>query len=101
VKALASGASAADAFAVKALASGASAADAFAVKALASGASAADAFAVKALASGASARALETALIKLNRENASNLWPAPLYSSWYYSHPTLTERLAAIRKEIP
>ena len=91
----------ADAFAVKALASGASAADAFAVKALASGASAADAFAVKALASGASARVLETALIKLNRENASNLWPAPLYSSWYYSHPTLTERLAAIRKEIP
>ena len=47
------------------------------------------------------AAALSSALIRLNRENASNLWPHPLYSFWYYSHPTLGERLAAIRKEAP
>ncbi|MEI6876557.1 MAG: M48 family metallopeptidase, partial [Spirochaetota bacterium] len=38
---------------------------------------------------------LGSALLRLNRENASNLWPHPLYSYWYYSHPTLRERLAA------
>jgi STE24 endopeptidase len=42
------------------------------------------------------ARALSSALVRLNRENASNLWPHPLYSAWHYSHPTLRERLAAI-----
>jgi STE24 endopeptidase len=55
---------------------------------------AADAFAADA----AGAAALGAALIRLNRENASNLWPHPLYSFWNYSHPTLVERLAAIRK---
>ena len=54
----------------------------------------ADAFAAKAT----SADALGSALVKLNRENASNLWPHPLYSFWYYSHPTLCERLAATEK---
>jgi STE24 endopeptidase len=54
----------------------------------------ADAFAVRATG----AEALASALVNLNRENASNLWPHPLYSLWYYSHPTLTERLAAIRR---
>lgn len=44
------------------------------------------------------ARSLSSALVKLGRENASNLWPARLYSLWYYSHPTLMERLAAIDK---
>ena len=39
---------------------------------------------------------LASSLIKLNRENASNLSPHPLYSFWYYSHPTLSERLGAI-----
>jgi STE24 endopeptidase len=39
---------------------------------------------------------LSSALIRLNRENASNLWPHPLYSAWYYSHPTLVERLEAV-----
>ncbi len=42
--------------------------------------------------------ALSSALIKLGKENASNLWPHPLYSFWYYSHPTLVERLNAIAK---
>jgi STE24 endopeptidase len=54
---------------------------------------AADAYSAKA----AGPEALASALIKLNRENASNLWPHRLYSAWYYSHPTLVERLAAIQ----
>jgi STE24 endopeptidase len=64
-------------------------ADTFAVEALASEARAADA---------AGPDALSSALVRLNRENASNLWPHRLYSFWYYSHPTLVERLAAIGK---
>jgi STE24 endopeptidase len=55
---------------------------------------AADAYAARA----AGTDALASALVRLNRENASNLWPHPLYSFWYYSHPTLSERLAAMRK---
>ena len=41
--------------------------------------------------------ALERALVRLNGENLSNLHPHPWYSAWHYSHPTLVERLAAIR----
>ena len=70
-------------------------ADAFAVKALASEAGAAEGTTGATGTSGAAA--LSSALIRLNRENASNLWPHPLYSFWYYSHPTLVERLAAMR----
>ena len=40
--------------------------------------------------------ALRSALVKLNRQNLSNLYPHPWYSAWHYSHPTLLERLAAI-----
>ncbi|GEJ59284.1 M48 family metallopeptidase [Anaeromyxobacter diazotrophicus] len=40
--------------------------------------------------------ALASALVKLNRENLSNLHPHPWYSAWHYSHPTLLERLAAL-----
>jgi STE24 endopeptidase len=36
------------------------------------------------------------ALRKLNRENLSNPAPHPLYSAFYYSHPTLPEREAAL-----
>jgi STE24 endopeptidase len=39
---------------------------------------------------------LASALVRLNRDNASNLWPHPLYSAWYHSHPTLVERLASL-----
>jgi STE24 endopeptidase len=53
----------------------------------------ADRFAAEA----AGPEAISSVLVRLNRENASNLWPHPLYSFWYYSHPTLGERLAAIR----
>lgn len=37
------------------------------------------------------------ALRKLNEKNLSNLTPHPLYSGFYYSHPTLLEREAALR----
>ena len=40
--------------------------------------------------------ALKHALVRLNRQNLSNLHPHPWYSAWHYSHPTLVERLAAI-----
>ncbi len=46
-----------------------------------------------------SPEALKTALVRLNRENLSNLHPHPWYSAWHYSHPTLVERLAAIDRE--
>jgi STE24 endopeptidase len=52
----------------------------------------ADAFAVQHVEEGADA--LSRALIKLHEENLSNPSPAPLYSRFYYSHPTLVERLS-------
>ncbi len=39
------------------------------------------------------------ALRKLNEKNLSNLTPHPLYSAFYYSHPTLLERESALRGE--
>ena len=50
-----------------------------------------------ALAAGS--KHIASALVRLDRENAGNLWPHPLYSAWNYSHPTLRERLAAIGKK--
>ena len=38
------------------------------------------------------------ALRKLNEKNLSNLTPHPAYSGFYYSHPTLLEREAALRR---
>jgi len=38
------------------------------------------------------------ALHKLSRENLSNLTPHPLFSFFYYSHPTLAERERALRR---
>ena len=38
------------------------------------------------------------ALRKLNEKNLSNLTPHPLYSGFYYSHPTLMERERALRQ---
>jgi STE24 endopeptidase len=54
----------------------------------------ADAFAADAIASAAP---LITALRRLNEKNLSNLTPHPLYSGFYYSHPTLLERERALR----
>jgi len=36
------------------------------------------------------------ALRKLNEKNLSNLTPHPVYSAFYYSHPTLVERESAL-----
>ncbi|MBE2214154.1 MAG: M48 family metallopeptidase [Opitutaceae bacterium] len=41
---------------------------------------------------------LVRALKGLARENLSNLTPHPAYSAFYYSHPTLVERVAALEK---
>lgn len=41
---------------------------------------------------------LIAALRKLNEKNLSNLTPHPFYSGFYYSHPTLLEREAALRR---
>jgi STE24 endopeptidase len=41
-------------------------------------------------------RSLVGALRKLNEKNLSNLMPHPLYSGFYYSHPTLLERERAL-----
>ncbi|HEV8544107.1 MAG TPA: M48 family metallopeptidase [Verrucomicrobiae bacterium] len=38
-------------------------------------------------------------LRQLNEKNLSNLTPHPLYSAFYYSHPTLLERESALRRE--
>ncbi len=53
----------------------------------------ADAFAKNAVGSAAPMKA---ALRKLHQKNLSNLTPHPYYSGFYYSHPTLLEREAAL-----
>ena len=49
-----------------------------------------------AAAAGQGAAPLIQALRKLNTKNLSNLTPHPLYSAFYYSHPTLLEREGAL-----
>lgn len=41
--------------------------------------------------------ALANALIKLSRDNLSNLHPHPLYAKFYYSHPPVVERIRELR----
>ena len=53
----------------------------------------ADAFAVGVISE---PHSLIGALRKLNEKNLSNLTPHPLYSGFYYSHPTLLEREQAL-----
>ena len=55
---------------------------------------AADAFSRDAVKS---AEPLVRALRKLHQKNLSNLIPHPAYSCFYYSHPTLLEREAALQ----
>jgi STE24 endopeptidase len=38
-------------------------------------------------------------LVKLTRDNLSNLTPHPWYSFFYYSHPTVMERIRALEKD--
>ena len=42
------------------------------------------------------AKKLQSALIKLSRNNLSNLTPHPLYEFFHYSHPTVLKRLEAL-----
>ncbi|MGA2975215.1 MAG: M48 family metallopeptidase [Spirochaetia bacterium] len=53
----------------------------------------ADRFAVRGVGS---AEGLKSALLRLGKDNLSNLTPHPLYSFFHYSHPTLAERIAAL-----
>jgi len=39
-------------------------------------------------------------LLKLSKDNASNLTPDSLYSSYYYSHPPIAERVSSIEKKL-
>lgn len=55
----------------------------------------ADAFAANAMGETDS---LVGALRNLNEKNLSNLTPHPLYSGFYYSHPTLLERERALKQ---
>lgn len=55
-------------------------------------------FEADAFASGTyQAAPLADALVKLSRDQLSNLQPHPLYVKVYYSHPTLLQRLKALR----
>jgi STE24 endopeptidase len=38
-------------------------------------------------------------LIRLVKDNLTNLYPLPLYATWYYSHPTPQERILTLEKE--
>jgi STE24 endopeptidase len=41
--------------------------------------------------------AMVSALIKLSRDNLSNLHPHPLYATFYYSHPPVVQRIREIK----
>jgi len=57
----------------------------------------ADAFAREAMGG---PEALVSALHKLAQKNLSNLTPHPLYSAFYYSHPTVLERRRALLQRL-
>jgi STE24 endopeptidase len=42
--------------------------------------------------------ALATSLIKISKDNLSNLHPHPLYAAIYYSHPPVVERVRTIHE---
>jgi len=46
----------------------------------------------------ASARDLVSALIKLDRDNASTLTPDPIHSAFYDSHPPAIARISRLQK---
>ena len=43
--------------------------------------------------------AMASALVKLSKENLSNLHPHPLYAAFYYSHPPVVERIRQLKEE--
>ncbi|MBM4140531.1 MAG: M48 family metallopeptidase [Nitrospira sp.] len=55
----------------------------------------ADAFTVKLIKDSES---MTRVLIKLSKDNLSNLHPHPLYAVFYYSHPPVVERIKTLRK---
>ncbi|NOG42484.1 MAG: M48 family metalloprotease [Planctomycetes bacterium] len=40
---------------------------------------------------------MASALIKLSKENLTNLYPHPLYVTLYYSHPPILERIRYLK----
>lgn len=44
------------------------------------------------------ARGMISALVKLSKDNLSNLHPHPLYALFHYSHPPVLERIKSIRE---
>jgi STE24 endopeptidase len=42
--------------------------------------------------------AMVSALIKLSKDNLSNLYPHPLYAAFYYSHPPVVQRVKDLKK---
>lgn len=43
-------------------------------------------------------QAMINALVKLSKDNLSNLHPHPLYAAFYYSHPPVLERIKKLRE---
>lgn len=43
---------------------------------------------------------MASALIKLSKDNLSNLYPHPLYAAFYYSHPPVVQRIKDIKKTL-
>jgi len=43
--------------------------------------------------------AMAGALVKLSKDNLSNLFPHPLYAAFYYSHPPMAERVGELMKK--
>ena len=58
----------------------------------------ADRFACKLTANN---EALASSLIKLSKDNLSNLYPHPFYAVFYYSHPPVVQRVREIKKIAP
>jgi len=46
-------------------------------------------------------KSMISALIKLSKDNLSNLHPHPLYAAFYYSHPPMVQRIEHIRNLKP
>jgi STE24 endopeptidase len=40
---------------------------------------------------------MASSLIKLSKDNLSNLHPHPLYAAYHYSHPPIVQRIREIR----
>ena len=52
----------------------------------------------EAMPFGGRGEAIVSALVKLSRDNLSNLYPHPLYALFHYSHPPVLERIRYIRE---